>query len=63
MKFIELYKDLKYLEVDDGIIRGRKPVPCAICKEPTIFVDLCSKEPFCSEECFDYYFNNIWDGD
>lgn len=59
MKLEEKYTNLKYLETEEGFIRGRKPVPCAICKEYTLFIDLCSEEPFCSEECIANYYRNI----
>ena len=63
MKYIEYFKNMKYLEVDEGIIKGKNPVPCTTCGEPTIFIDLCSEAPFCSEECLEQFYNDYWDSE
>ena len=60
MKFADKFKDMKYLEEDEGILRGKNPVPCTICKEPTIFIDLCSEGPFCSDECMAEFYQLYW---
>jgi len=63
MKFAEKFKDMKYLENDEGILKGKNPVPCAICKEPTIFIDLCAEAPFCSEECLEEFYRQYWEAE
>lgn len=62
MKFEDKFFDMKYLENDEGIIKGKKPVPCTICKTPTVFIDLCSEAPFCSEECMHDFYVQLWEG-
>ena len=61
MKFAEKFADLKYLEVDEGILKGQKEVPCIICSEPTIFIDLCAEAPFCSEECMSIFYREYYE--
>ena len=63
MKFAEKFADLKYLEVDEGILKGQKEVPCAICSEPTMFIDLCAEAPFCSDECLIEFYTQYWDAE
>ena len=63
MKFAEKFADLKYLEVDEGILKGQKEVPCTICSEPTIFIDLCAEAPFCSDECLTKFYTQYWDAE
>jgi len=63
MKFLDKFKDLKYLEEDEGILRGKNPVPCGICGELTIFIDLCSEAPFCSDECLTEFYTKYWDAE
>ncbi len=62
MKFSEKFSHLKYLEVDEGILRGLKPVPCTMCQEPTIFIDICAEAPFCSDECMRDFYIQMWEG-
>lgn len=62
MKFAEKFKDMKYLENDEGILRGLKPVPCTMCQEPTVFIDLCAEAPFCSDECMQEFYIQMWEG-
>ncbi len=40
MKYTEKFEDMEYLQEDEGILKGKNPVPCAICGELTIFIDL-----------------------
>ena len=61
MKFEIKYPDLKYLEEEEGLIKGRNPVPCGICGELTTFIDLCSEAPFCSEECMEKFYRDYWE--
>ncbi len=63
MKFSEKFNHLKYLEVEEGILRGLKPVPCAICQKPTVFIDLCAEAPFCSEECLEEFYRQYWEAE
>ena len=63
MKFTEKFGDMKYLEVDEGILKGKHPVPCGICGEPTIFIDLCSEAPFCSDECLEEFYRQYWEAE
>ena len=56
MKFQDKFPNMKYLEADEGILKGKHPVPCGICGEPTIFIDLCSEGAFCSEECMEEFY-------
>ena len=56
MKFADKFTDMKYLEVEEGIIMGKNPVPCHMCQEPTVYIDLCSEAPFCSEECMEKFY-------
>lgn len=37
--------------VTEGVIVGKKKVPCSNCKELTEFIEICSEAHFCSEEC------------
>lgn len=53
---------MKYLENDEGILRGLKPVPCTMCQKPTVFIDLCAEAPFCSDECMQEFYTQIWEG-
>ena len=63
MKFIEKFKDLQYLEEDMGILKGKNPVPCTMCGEPTIFIDLCAEAPFCGDECLEEFYKQYWDAE
>lgn len=63
MKFEEKFKDMGYLERDEGILKGKNPVPCTICEEPTIFIDLCAEAPFCSEECLEKFYHQYWEAE
>ena len=63
MKFEEKFEDMEYLENDEGILKGKNPVPCAICGELTIFIDLCSEAPFCSEECLEEFYRQYWEAE
>ena len=59
MKFIDKFPHLKYLEVDEGILMGKNPVPCHMCGELTTYVDVCAEAPFCSEECMEKFYMEI----
>lgn len=59
MKFIDKFPHLKYLEVDEGILMGKNPVPCHMCGELTTYVDVCAEAPFCSEECMEKFYMKI----
>ena len=59
MKFIDKFPHLKYLEVDEGILMGKNPVPCHMCGELTTYVDVCAETPFCSEECMEKFYIEI----
>ena len=63
MKFVKKFEDMEYLENDEGILKGKNPVPCAICGEPTIFIDLCAEAPFCSEECLEEFYRQYWEAE
>ena len=63
MKFEEKFRDMGYLESDEGILKGKNPVPCTICEEPTIFIDLCAEAPFCSEECLEKFYHQYWEAE
>lgn len=63
MKYAEYFEDMAYLEVDEGILKGKNPIPCCVCGELTIFIDLCSEAPFCSEECLEKFYNDYWDSE
>ena len=63
MKFEKKFPNLKYLEVDEGILKGKNPVPCGICGELTIFIDLCAEAPFCSEECLEEFYRKYWEAE
>ena len=63
MKFAEKFRDMEYLENDEGILKGRNPVPCTICEEPTVFIDLCAEAPFCSEECLEKFYHQYWEAE
>lgn len=62
MKFSDKFNHLKYLEVDEGILRGLNPVPCTMCQKPTVFIDLCAEAPFCSDECMRDFYTQMWEG-
>lgn len=62
MKFSKKFNYLKYLEVDEGILRGLNPVPCTMCQKPTVFIDLCAEAPFCSDECMLDFYTQMWEG-
>jgi hypothetical protein len=62
MKFSDKFNHLKYLEVDEGILRGLNPVPCTMCQKPTVFIDLCAEAPFCSDECMRDFYAQMWEG-
>ena len=58
MKFEDKYPDMKEIHDErDLMIKGREPQPCAVCKEPTPFVEISFEAHFCSEECL----NKQWD--
>ena len=59
MKFSEKFKDIRQL----GILKGKNPVPCAICGELTLFIDLYSEAPFCSEECLEEFYRQYWEAE
>ena len=59
MKFIDKFPHLKYLEVDEGILMGKNPVPCHMCGELTTYIDVCAEAPFCSEECMGKFYMEI----
>ena len=59
MKFIDKFPHLKYLEVDEGILMGKNPVPCHMCGELTTYIDVCAEAPFCSEECMEKFYIEI----
>ena len=58
MKFKNKLAHLKYLDIEEGMICGRNPVPCIVCQEPTLFVDLISDNAFCSEECMEIFYTD-----
>ena len=61
MKYAEKFEDMEYLQEDEGILKGKNPVHCAICGELTIFIDLCSEAPFCSDECLTEFYKKYWE--
>lgn len=61
MKYAEKFEDMEYLQEDEGILKGKNPVPCAICGELTTFIDLCSEAPFCSDECLTEFYKKYWE--
>ena len=63
MKYADLYPNMKYLDEEMGIIKGKNPVPCGICGELTLFIDLCSEGHFCSEECLEEFYKRYWDSE
>ena len=61
MKFQDKFPNMKYLEVYEGILKGKNPIPCTVCAEPTIFIDLCAEAPFCSEECMSEFYRHYYE--
>lgn len=63
MKFDIKYPNMKYLEEEEGLIKGKNPVPCGVCGELTVYIDLCSEGAFCSEECMEKFYLSYWDAE
>ena len=63
MKFEDKFFKMKYLNENKGIIKGKKLVPCGICGEPTVFIDLYSEGYFCSEECVEKFYKEYWEAE
>lgn len=61
MKFEDKFPKMKYLDEEEGMIKGKNPVPCGICGELTLFIDLCSEGPFCSEECMEQFYTYYYE--
>lgn len=36
---------------DKSLIKAKCVFPCAVCNTPTSYIDFCSEQRICSEEC------------
>ena len=63
MKFEDKFSKMKYLDENEGIIKGKKFTSCGMCGEPTIFIDLYSERYFCSEECVEKFYKEYWEAE
>ena len=57
MTFIEKYRNLKPKEVQNDIMRVSSPDNCIQCGQITLFLEINTMAPFCSEECVDDFYN------
>lgn len=60
MKYIKKYANATEEELQrDGFIRGEKEHSCLMCGEPTPFVDICSEGHFCSDACYNKFYEEL----
>jgi hypothetical protein len=54
--------ELKYKDAPTfgkhGILRKDTTLACRVCGRPTVYVDIMTEEPVCSEECLNRLNNN-----
>ena len=45
---------------EDDIMIGRTEQPCLNCGKPTKYIELTSEGHFCSDECVDEFYRNLF---
>ena len=60
MKFELKYSNMTPIDDEiDGIICGHHEEPCAMCGEPTRFIEICAEAHFCSDECMKQFYDEF----
>ena len=61
MDFSERFPDMKAGEVKHSLLKHQISLPCCICGKKTSFSDLCFGRRFCSTECYDTFYDEVYE--
>lgn len=63
MKFKDKFSNMiPIVDESHGIMRGRKKGHCGYCGTLTDFIDIDAEAYFCSEECMQKFYAELWEG-